>query len=67
MILPAATSLALSAVVWKFAFEPNNLVNHTLALFGSTKGGIPWLANVPQAMSGDDLRGHLSCPCRSRR
>jgi multiple sugar transport system permease protein len=50
VILPAATSLALSAVVWKFAFEPNNLVNHTLSLFGSTKGGIPWLANVPQAM-----------------
>jgi multiple sugar transport system permease protein len=50
VILPAATSLALSAVVWKFAFEPNNLVNHTLSLFGSTKGGIAWLANVPQAM-----------------
>jgi multiple sugar transport system permease protein len=49
VIIPAATSLALSAVVWKFAFEPNNLVNHTLALFGSTQGGIAWLANVPQA------------------
>ncbi len=49
IILPAATSLALSAVVWKFAFEPGNLVNHTLAGFGSAKGGIAWLANVPQA------------------
>jgi ABC-type sugar transport system permease subunit len=49
VILPAATSLALSAVVWKFAFEPNNLVNHTLAGFGPTKGSIAWLANVPQA------------------
>ncbi len=49
VILPAATSLALSAVVWGFAFEPDNLVNHTLAGFGSTKGGIAWLANVPQA------------------
>jgi len=49
VILPAATSLALSAVVWGFAFQPANLVNHTLALFGPTKGGIAWLANVPQA------------------
>lgn len=49
VILPAATSLALSAVVWGFAFQPENLVNHTLALFGPAKGGIPWLANVPQA------------------
>jgi ABC-type sugar transport system permease subunit len=49
VILPAATSLALSAVVWGFAFQPGNLVNHTLALFGDAKGGIPWLANVPQA------------------
>ena len=49
VILPAATSLALSAVVWKFAFEPDNLVNHTLAGFGPAKGGIAWLANVPQA------------------
>ncbi len=49
VILPAATSLAFSAVVWGFAFQPENLVNHTLAGFGPAKGGIAWLANVPQA------------------
>src|SRR5439155_3328035 len=51
VILPAATSLAVSAMVWRFAFDPNGLVNHTLAGFGSTDGGIPWLANNPQAMA----------------
>jgi multiple sugar transport system permease protein len=50
VILPAATSLAVSAMVWKFAFDPDGLVNHTLAGFGPTEGGIPWLANNPQAM-----------------
>ena len=51
VILPAATSLALSAMVWKFAFEPEGLVNHTLAGFGNPEGGIPWLADNPQAMT----------------
>ncbi len=48
VILPAATSLAVSAMVWKYAFDPNGLVNYTLSGFGST--GIPWLADTPQAM-----------------
>ena len=50
VIAPAATSLAVSAMVWKFAFDPNGLVNHTLSGFGSTDNGIPWLADNPQAM-----------------
>ena len=50
VILPAATSLALMAMVWQFAFQPNGLVNHTLAGFGSPDGGIAWLADNPQAM-----------------
>ena len=50
VILPAATSLALSAMVWKFAFDPDGLVNHTLAGFGDPEGGIAWLADNPQAM-----------------
>jgi multiple sugar transport system permease protein len=51
VILPAATSLALSAMVWKFAFDPGGLVNHTLSGFGSPDGGIAWLADNPQAMA----------------
>jgi multiple sugar transport system permease protein len=51
VILPAATSLAVSAMVWKYAFDPNGLVNHTLSGFGSTDNGIPWLADNPQAMA----------------
>jgi multiple sugar transport system permease protein len=50
VILPAATSLAVSAMVWKYAFDPNGLVNHTLSGFGPTDNGIPWLADNPQAM-----------------
>jgi multiple sugar transport system permease protein len=50
VILPAATSLALMAMVFRFAFDPKGLINHTLAGFGSTDGGIPWLADNPQAM-----------------
>ena len=49
VILPAATSLAVSAMIWKYAFDPNGLVNHTLSGFGSTDNGIPWLADNPQA------------------
>jgi multiple sugar transport system permease protein len=51
VILPAATSLAVSAMVFKFAFDPNGLVNHTLSGFGPTDNGIPWLADNPQAMA----------------
>ena len=51
VIAPAATALAVSAMVWKFAFDPNGLVNHTLSGFGSTDDGIPWLANNPQAFA----------------
>jgi multiple sugar transport system permease protein len=51
VILPAATSLALSAMVWKYAFDPGGLVNHTLSGFGSGDGGIPWLADNPQAFA----------------
>jgi multiple sugar transport system permease protein len=51
VILPAATSLALSAMVWQFAFAPRGLVNHTLSGFGSPDGGIAWLADNPQAMT----------------
>jgi multiple sugar transport system permease protein len=50
VILPAATSLAVSAMVWRYAFDPSGLVNYTLAGFGSTDNGIPWLADTPQAM-----------------
>ena len=51
VILPAATSLAVSAMVWKFAFDPNGFVNYTLSGFGSTANGIPWLADNPQALA----------------
>ncbi len=51
VILPAATSLAVSAMVWKYAFDPNGLVNHTLAGFGPADNGIAWLADSPQAMA----------------
>lgn len=50
VILPAATSLAVSAMVFKYAFDPNGLINHTLSGFGTTDNGIPWLADNPQAM-----------------
>lgn len=50
VILPLATSVTVSAMVWRFAFAPDGLVNYTLAGLGSTEGGIPWLANTPQAM-----------------
>jgi multiple sugar transport system permease protein len=50
VILPAATSLAVSAMIWKFAFDPNGLVNYTLSGFKASDTGIPWLADNPQAM-----------------
>ena len=49
---PARRDVArLMAMVFRFAFDPNGLVNHTLSGFGPTDGGIPWLANNPQAMA----------------
>src|SRR5262249_9941838 len=50
VILPAATALAVSAMIWRYSFDPNGFVNHTLAGFGSTDNGIAWLADNPQAM-----------------
>lgn len=49
LMLPWATSIALSAVVWKFAFEPQGLVNRTLGLFRVTDGQTAWLADLPNA------------------
>ena len=50
VILPLATSVAVSAMVWRYAFAPDGIVNYTLAGLGSTEGSIPWLANTPPAM-----------------
>lgn len=49
LMLPWATSLALSAVVWRFALAPQGLVNHSLSLFGLGDVSVAWLADVPQA------------------
>lgn len=49
LLLPWATSLALSAVVWRFAMSPYGLVNETISLFGFFDVSIAWLADIPQA------------------
>ncbi len=49
LMLPWATSLALSAVVWRFAMSPRGLVNESISLLGFGDVSIAWLANVPQA------------------
>lgn len=48
LMLPWATSLAVSAVVWRFAMSPRGLVNDTISLFGFDVS-TAWLADVPQA------------------
>jgi multiple sugar transport system permease protein len=48
LMLPWATSLAVSAVVWRFAMSPRGLVNETISLFGFDVS-TAWLADVPQA------------------
>ena len=67
VILPAATSLALIGDGLQVRIRAERPVNHTLAGFGPTEGGIPWLANVPQAMVGDHLRGHPGVGAADRR
>lgn len=49
LLLPWATSLALSAVVWRFALSPRGLVNETISLLGLGDVSVAWLADVPQA------------------
>jgi multiple sugar transport system permease protein len=49
LMLPWATSLALSAVVWRFAMSPRGLVNESISLLGLGEVSVAWLANVPQA------------------
>lgn len=49
LMLPWATSLALSAVVWRFAMSPNGLLNHSISLLGLGDVSLAWLADVPQA------------------
>jgi multiple sugar transport system permease protein len=49
LLLPWATSLALSAVVWRFALGPRGLVNHSISLLGFGHLSLAWLADVPQA------------------
>ncbi len=49
LMLPWATSLALSAVVWRFAMSPKGLVNESISLLGLGEVSVAWLADVPQA------------------
>lgn len=49
LMLPWATSIALSAVVWRFALSPDGLVNATLSVFGLFDVSVAWVADVPQA------------------
>jgi len=49
IIVPWATSLAFSAVVWKFALQPKGLVNRTLELIGLDRFAVSWLADRPEA------------------
>jgi multiple sugar transport system permease protein len=49
LMLPWATSLALSAVVWRFALGPDGLVNHSIGLFGLGHVSLAWLADLPAA------------------
>jgi multiple sugar transport system permease protein len=48
LMFPWATSLALSAVVWGFALQPNGLVDRTMSLLGLRSLEVPWLGNTPQ-------------------
>jgi multiple sugar transport system permease protein len=50
LMIPWASSIAVSAVVWLFAFEPNGLVDRTLTVLGLKGLILPWLANTPQSM-----------------
>lgn len=47
LMLPWATSIALSAVVWRFGFQPGGLINRTLELVGLDE--VAWLADTPEA------------------
>jgi multiple sugar transport system permease protein len=49
IMFPWASSLAISSVIWKFALEPNGLVDRSLELVGLRSLIRPWLANTPQA------------------
>jgi multiple sugar transport system permease protein len=49
IMFPWASSLAISSVIWKFALEPNGLVDRSLTLIGLRSQIRPWLANTPQA------------------
>jgi len=50
LMIPWASSIAVSAVVWQFGFAPNGLIDRTLQLFGLSSLIEPWLANTPQSM-----------------
>lgn len=50
LMLPWASSIAVSGVVWLFALEPNGLVDRSLSVVGLKGLILPWLANTPQAM-----------------
>ncbi len=49
LLLPWATSLALSAVVWRFAMGPRGLLDHSISLLGLGHVSVAWLADLPQA------------------
>lgn len=49
LMLPWATSLAVSAVVWRFALGSDGLVNHSVSLLGLGTLSLAWLADLPQA------------------
>lgn len=52
VILPWGTSLALSAVMWKWVFDPNRgMANETLKALGIISTNIGWFNNPPIAFS----------------
>jgi multiple sugar transport system permease protein len=48
LMIPWASSLAVSAVIWGFALQPNGLVDRTMTMLGLHVLEVPWLANTPQ-------------------
>lgn len=50
LMLPWASSIAVSGIVWLFALEPNGLIDGTLTSLGLKRLIVAWLANTPQAM-----------------
>jgi multiple sugar transport system permease protein len=49
LMIPWASSIAVSAIVWQFGLVPGGLIDRSLTLVGLKSAILPWLANTPQA------------------